>query len=72
MKSLMEEGSSIHKIVVIDEELCTGCGACVKLCPKNILFLDKQANVCKVTDENRCDKRRGCERVCPSGAIKIH
>jgi len=41
----------MNKIVVIDEDLCTGCGACVKLCPKKILFLDKTNNVCKVTDK---------------------
>jgi Fe-S-cluster-containing hydrogenase component 2 len=25
-----------------------------------------------VTDETQCDKRRGCERICPTQAIKIH
>jgi ferredoxin len=25
-----------------------------------------------VTDETKCDKFRGCERVCPTEAIKIH
>ena len=62
----------MNKIVVIDQQLCTGCGACVKLCPQKILFLDKVAHSCKVTEETKCDKRRGCERVCPVGAIKIH
>jgi len=59
-------------VVLIDANKCTGCGACVELCPKKILFLDETDNVCRVTDETRCDKRRGCERVCPSKAIKIH
>jgi NAD-dependent dihydropyrimidine dehydrogenase PreA subunit len=62
----------MNKIVVIDEELCTGCGACVDLCPKKILFIDDADDVCKVTDETQCDKLRGCERVCPTEAIKIH
>lgn len=62
----------MNKIVVIEEDLCTGCGACVELCPKKILFIDEKSNVCKVTDETRCDKLGGCERVCPSEAIKIH
>ena len=30
----------MNKIVIIDEELCIGCGACVDLCPKNIDHLD--------------------------------
>jgi Fe-S-cluster-containing hydrogenase component 2 len=25
-----------------------------------------------VTDETQCDKRKGCERICPTHAIKIH
>lgn len=62
----------MNKIVAIDEGLCTGCGACVELCPRKILFVDKNDNVCRVTDETKCDKRRGCEHVCPTGAIKIH
>jgi NAD-dependent dihydropyrimidine dehydrogenase PreA subunit len=59
-------------IVMIDEELCTGCGACVELCPKKILFVDEADNVCRVTDETRCDRLRGCERVCPAQAIRIN
>lgn len=62
----------MNKIVVIDETLCTGCGACVNLCPKKILYIDEKDNVCRVTDETQCDKLRGCERVCPVAAIKIH
>jgi NAD-dependent dihydropyrimidine dehydrogenase PreA subunit len=64
--------STMNKIVLIDENLCIGCGKCVKLCPKKILFIDKTTGKCKVTDETQCDKRRGCERVCPTSAIKIN
>lgn len=63
---------AMNKIVVIDENLCIGCGKCVKICPKRILYLDKTTGKSKVTDETQCDKRRGCERVCPTQAIKIH
>jgi NAD-dependent dihydropyrimidine dehydrogenase PreA subunit len=61
----------MNKIVIIDENLCTGCAKCVNLCPKKILYIDKATNKCKVTDETKCDKLRGCERVCPVKAIKI-
>ncbi len=60
-----------NKIVQIDEGACTGCGACVEVCPRKILYIDEKDNVCKVTDESRCDLRAGCERVCPTGAIRI-
>jgi 2-oxoglutarate ferredoxin oxidoreductase subunit delta len=62
----------MNKIVVIDEVLCTGCAACVNLCPKKILYIDEKDNVCRVTDETQCDKLRGCERLCPERALKIY
>lgn len=58
--------------VAIDEGLCTGCGACTRICPEGILYVDDQLGVCKVTDQSKCDGFRGCERVCPVGAIKVH
>jgi NAD-dependent dihydropyrimidine dehydrogenase PreA subunit len=61
----------MNKIVIIDEALCTGCGKCVKLCPRRILFLDPETKKCKVTDETQCDRLAGCERVCKTKAIKI-
>ena len=61
----------MNKIVIIDESLCVGCAKCVELCPKKILYIDKATQKCKVTDETKCDKLRGCERICPVNAIKI-
>ena len=60
-----------NRIVAIDEEACTGCGACVDLCPRKILYLDETAGVCRVSDETKCDRLGGCERACPTGAIRI-
>lgn len=60
------------KIVEINEELCVGCRECVRICPKKILYIDEASGKCKVTDETRCDRLRGCERLCPVGALKIH
>ncbi len=62
----------MNKVVLIDEEKCIGCKACVNLCPKKILYIDEKSNKCKVTDESKCDKLAGCERVCPTEAIKIN
>jgi len=61
----------MNKTVIIDEELCVGCGACVELCPKKILYIYEKNGKCKVTDELKCDRLRGCEKVCPVNAIKI-
>jgi NAD-dependent dihydropyrimidine dehydrogenase PreA subunit len=61
----------MNKIVIIDEGLCVGCGACVSLCPKKILSMDEKSGKCRVTDESKCDRLRGCVKICPVGAIKI-
>ena len=61
----------MNKIVIIDEELCIGCGACVSLCPKKILYIDEKSGKCKVSDESKCDRLRGCVRVSPVNAMKI-
>ena len=60
----------MKKIIEIDEKECIGCGSCVEICPNKILYLDE--GMCKVKDEKKCDKSKGCENVCPTGAIKIH
>jgi len=61
----------MNKIVIIDENLCISCGACVSLCPKKILYLDEKSGKCKVRDESKCDRLRGCVKICPVEAIKI-
>jgi NAD-dependent dihydropyrimidine dehydrogenase PreA subunit len=61
----------MNKIVIIDEALCIGCGACVSLCPKKILYIDEKSDKCKVTDESQCDRLRGCVKICPVDALKI-
>ena len=71
-------------LVEIDEEKCTGCGKCVRECPKKVLDLvpvdskvrvacnsqDKGADVKKVC-ERGCIGCRICEKVCPFNAIKV-
>jgi len=57
--------------VDIDQEACIGCGKCVKLCPRKILYMNAETGTCGVTDHAKCDRRAGCEMVCPVSAIKI-
>lgn len=61
----------MNKIVVINDELCVGCGVCIALCPKKILYIDEKSGKCEVRDESKCDRLRGCEKICPVSAIKI-
>lgn len=53
---------------MVDEEKCTGCGICVKNCPKNILMLTPRG----ISVHVRChshDKAEQVKKVCTVGCI---
>lgn len=55
----------------LSEELCDGCGRCVKTCPMQILELrDGLPAFTGRYDEFRCVLCDSCLAVCPKGAIK--
>lgn len=60
---------AVRKIVRIDEDLCTGCGACVAPCAEGaIQIIDGKARVVR---EELCDGAGFCLGVCPEGALTI-
>jgi ferredoxin len=53
-------------VIVIDIEQCTGCAACVEVCPTGALYLvDGKATV----DKALCHGCEACLAACPSEAI---
>jgi Fe-S-cluster-containing hydrogenase component 2 len=59
----------IRDIVVIDEELCDGCGECVPACHEGaIRVVNGKA---RVISDNLCDGMGACLGHCPRGAIRI-
>ena len=58
-----------RKIIEIDEDKCTGCGACVTKCAEGALaIVDGKA---MVVNEVFCDGLGACIGECPEGALKI-
>jgi NAD-dependent dihydropyrimidine dehydrogenase PreA subunit len=58
-----------RQIVLIDEELCNGCGLCVTPCAEGAIeIVDGKARV--ISDE-LCDGAGFCLAVCPTGALSI-
>lgn len=60
---------SIRKVVHIDEELCTGCGACVPSCAEGaIQVIDGKA---RLVADRLCDGLGACLGECPEGALTV-
>ncbi len=58
-----------RKIIVIDEEKCNGCGACIPNCPEGaIQIVDRKA---RLISDLLCDGLGACLGHCPQGAIEI-
>ena len=55
-------------MITIDAELCTGCAACVEVCPTGALYLVAG----KATVERAlCHDSEACLVACPTGAITV-
>jgi len=52
--------------VIVDNNLCLHCGACVGTCPSNAIFLRGTSRIVFTTACSRCGL---CTIVCPVGAI---
>jgi 2-oxoglutarate ferredoxin oxidoreductase subunit delta len=62
--------------VLIEDEVCKGCGICVALCKKGVLRISnrrnqKGANIAEVCEPMRCVDCRICEASCPDLAIWV-
>jgi NAD-dependent dihydropyrimidine dehydrogenase PreA subunit len=58
-----------RKIIVIDQEKCTGCGLCVSDCPEGALrVIDGKA---RLVGDLLCDGLGACLKSCPEDAISV-
>ncbi len=54
------------ELPVVDQEKCTGCGACEKICPKNIIRLSSVTRrIMAEYTEDHCVTP--CQKACPTG-----
>ncbi|MBW1851337.1 MAG: 4Fe-4S binding protein [Deltaproteobacteria bacterium] len=56
--------------IMVDKELCIGCGICSEMCPEDVLEIDEDEEVCKVVNPDDCVECKACEVNCEYGAIK--
>jgi len=57
--------------IIINEELCAGCGVCESLCPDAFQVQDdEKAHLIDADGCNKCDCQEAMDS-CPTGAISI-
>jgi 2-oxoglutarate ferredoxin oxidoreductase subunit delta len=62
--------------VVMDQDLCKGCGICIAVCPKKVFAFSKRRNsygspMPEPVKENECIACHLCEKQCPDAAINV-
>ena len=57
----------IRRIIRIDEEACTGCGACAAACHESAITM--AGGKARLAREDYCDGLGDCLPACPAGAI---
>jgi len=64
-------------MIVIDQELCKGCGYCAISCPVGVIVMKKRFNKkgffpASAEQMGRCTGCTICARMCPEVAIEVY
>lgn len=59
-----------HIKKIVDSDLCTGCGVCVGICPRDVFEMKDSKASCK--DVDACIDCGLCEKCCPSYGYKLN
>lgn len=57
--------------ILIDENLCNGCGLCEAHCPGDIIYMDEKTEKPEVRYPEECWYCGACRMDCPKDCIKI-
>lgn len=62
--------------IVIDKDLCKGCGYCITACPEGLIVLDKAFNTMSYhpatpVNSDKCNGCGLCAVVCPDIAVDV-
>ncbi len=57
-------------IDIVNRKLCSGCTACVNICPVDAISLEenREGFLTPIVDSNICTECERCIRICPSNS----
>ena len=56
--------------LTLDTDVCTGCGACVEVCPHGVFELTN-GNKARIADLDGCMECGACATNCPVAAVRV-
>ena len=65
-------GARVKKMedsVIRDESECVNCGACISVCPQDVLSFDETWTLC--VDSSKCVLCGKCVEACPHQALSL-
>ncbi|RKY55638.1 MAG: disulfide reductase, partial [Candidatus Neomarinimicrobiota bacterium] len=71
VSNLFVKDHLLHDPIItgVDEDLCSGCGLCVAVCPYDARKINREKGVVEV-NEVLCEACGACAAACPSGAAQ--
>ena len=57
--------------IQVNNELCSKCGKCVRVCPTKVLSQERKKATIKIGDTTRCESCGNCINACRRSAISI-
>ena len=71
-EALEKAGAGVKRIedsVIRDESECVNCGACISVCPQDVLSFDETWTLC--IDSSKCVLCGRCVEACPHQALSL-
>jgi len=71
LKNRIRPLKKLERRPVFIHDKCTGCKACIKICPANAIDMHAERKNYVVLTDSRCIRCYCCSEVCPDNAVEI-